>query len=41
MKRKVRDAAEDARDEIERRLARHPRPSPASGHDGSLEDDGV
>jgi hypothetical protein len=39
MKRTVRDAAEDARDEIERRLARHPRSAPAAGADG--EDDGV
>jgi hypothetical protein len=39
MKRTVRDAAEDARDEIERRLALHPRPAPVNGADG--EDDGV
>lgn len=39
MKRQVRDAAEDARSEIERRLARHPRSAPSHGVDG--EDDGV
>jgi gas vesicle protein len=39
MRRQVRDAAEDARSEIERRLARHPRP--AKSHDVDGEDDGV
>ena len=39
MKRRVRDAADDAREEIERRLARHERGVPASGADA--EDDGV
>ncbi len=39
MKRRVRDVAEDARDEIERRLAKHPRGAPASATDA--EDDGV